>query len=148
MKKWRKVMIGVLLLALPLYCGLSYWITASATGEDYYYLYYRPARSEDSLALAFTVALRSNNPRAYDFTIPALHAKLDEWMKTHEPRYCLWTEPFTLGSHDTGGRYTVVYSCPVTDPTIREYTMVIDFIKMENGKITNWGNAIEAIKRN
>lgn len=147
MKKWRKVMIGMLLLALPLYCGLSFWITVSATGEDYYYLYYRPTRSEDSLAMAFTIALRRNHSRAYYFTVPELHARLDEWMKTHEPRFCRWPEPFTLGTGRTRRGYHVVYSCVLTDPNIDQYTIEVDTILIENGKITNWGKAREDISR-
>ena len=125
----------------------SIWAVTSPLVEDYSLIYYRPKASIASLPLAFTVALRRNHPAVYQIAVPEQHSRLDKWMKTHEPQYCLRKAYLLLGGGGTKAGRQVIYACTNANPAIYDYALTIDNIIVENNMITNWGPIKEEINK-
>lgn len=127
--------------------GLLIWAVNSPLIQDYYIMYYTREKSEGAFALAFTVALRRNHPAAYQMAVPEQHPRLDKWMKTHKPQYCLRKAYLMLGGSGTVEGNQVVYACTNANPAIYDYALTIDNILIENNLITDWGPIKEEISK-
>jgi hypothetical protein len=84
-----------------------------------------------------------NHKAAYEMIDPSLKPRLDEWMKTHQPRKCT-RKANVLGGDGPRPRGGVVYfDCHIR--YIGVYSLVVDGIVIEDMKVVDWGEIREEI---
>lgn len=103
--------LPLFILGVVFACILYIWLTFSPTAALYRLI--RNRDTEDQLASAFTAALFTNHPAAYDMIDLALEPRLDKWMSTHQSAKCTgWPDLFSVGSEtETTSSYTVGLTC-------------------------------------
>lgn len=132
----------LLFIGLPLLLGGMFtWAAYSqlVIVDDPYLLSRRD--SETQMAIAFTTALRTNHPAAYDMSDEQLTPRLDEWMNTHQPPRCT-RRTFLLagGTPDD----MVFYNCSTADK--KSYSLKVFDIQIEDMKVVDWGEVKEEFR--
>ncbi len=119
-------------------CGLLIWALNSPAADDYYWIHKRG--TEDELAFAFTIALRTNHPAAYEMIDPGLRPRLDEWMNTHQAQKCTSKANTTLSGSGTKEGFLVAFGC-FGDK--RAYAIFVDNILIQDMRVADWGEIEE-----
>lgn len=114
--------VGLVILSV----GIYVWASFSPLVEDIRWINSRDNVSD--LSMAFLVALKTNDPAAYEMIDPAMKDRLDEWMDTHKPVRCSQRANFIMT--DTSA-YLNDREPKVTRP------MLACFAE-ENGKVYNY----------
>jgi hypothetical protein len=135
-----KIFLQLLLSVLVIVsiCGLGLWALSSPLVDDYYWIHRRD--TEAHLALAFTIALRTNHPSAYDMIDSSLEPRLDEWMSVHKGKRCTRQANTVLIGGGTTEGYKVVFSCFGQNNWL---DIEVDNIVIKDMKVVDWGDVSE-----
>lgn len=137
MKKRNSIIL--LLAVFTFACGLIVWAINSPIVDDYFWIYSRD--TEYDLALAFTIALRTNHPAAYDMVDPSLKPRLDEWMNVHQSKKCIRKASTVLGGSGTKEGYMVIFDC--YGENNKWVSISVDNIVIKDMKVIDWGEVVE-----
>lgn len=136
MKKIKKIIV-VLFAFLAIIVIVSYIIFP---GLWPYYLPFLREETARSVSSEFAVALRVNDPVAYELSDPSLWPRLDQWMETHEVQECekIPDEQFS------GGGATVLFYCITLSGEYHFDVLDIIIEKREDSfLVIDWGEIIE-----
>lgn len=117
-------------------CLFYTWTTFSPTAAVYRLIHNRD--TEVQLAYAFTAALFTNHPDAYDMIDSALKPRLDEWMSIHQIEKCTFLpDLFLVGSEtETTSSYNVSLTCYGVNGWV---DLEVESIIIEGMKVIDWG---------
>jgi hypothetical protein len=136
-KKIRVILIILGALGL-LACVVLVWALNSPEVGDYYWM--RKRGTDIDLAFAFAIALRRNDPAAYEMIDPSLRPRLDEWMNTHQGWKCINKPHTTLIGNIPNEGFHVAFGCSSDS---RADVIFIRKILIENMRVVGWGEVIE-----
>ncbi len=107
----------------------------------------KPTYLDFAFAYDFAMALRTNDPMAYDVVDSALHPRIDEWMDAHEVQNCTRenSESFQGGGTIENG-YDIYFDCHISEDwfTFTVYGLFIE--ERETGFVViDWGEIEEEI---
>lgn len=133
----KKIRILSLLATVILFtCLLFVWLNYSPTMVVYRLIHDRS--TEIKLAYAFTVALSTNHPDAYDMVDPNLKSQLDQWMSTHQKKKCVNLPELFLAGSETTGLYNVYFECNDAGSGDRISLEIVKLI-IRDMKVIGWG---------
>lgn len=135
MSKNTRILLLVL-LGIIFTCIFYIWITFSPTVAMFKLIHNRDTEIE--LAHAFTAAIFTNHPAAYDMIDPRLKHRLDEWMSTHQNKRCTrLPDYFLVGSEtETTNSYSVGFTCYGVNGWV---DLDIENIVIRDMKVIDWG---------
>ena len=129
--KWKYLFLSIGVIVSG-GCLLIWLMFTSITLDDYFLLH--QIEDESDLAIAFTVALRKNDPAAYEMVDAALTPRLDKWMELHQVPKCTRRTQDIL-SMGAGEGIGVMYSCRTRDGG--GFRLVTEIV-IEDMKVIDW----------
>ena len=105
----------------------------------------KSTRTDFAYAYDFAMALRTNDPIAYELSDPTQHSRIDNWMATHVVQDCTRenSEPFTGGGTIENG-YEIYFDCQISEGWYVFTVHDLALEQLENGfQVVNWGEIEE-----
>jgi hypothetical protein len=129
----------ILVIVIVFACGLNIWAQNSPRADDFRWIHNRD--TENELVGAFATALRINHPDAYDMIDPSLKPRLDEWMRKHQSRKCIYQAVWFSIWPGTNDGYKITFHC--IDENEIPFTFRVDDMIVEDMKVIDWGEVVE-----